>query len=436
MFWSQLNYERISEPLSRRGWGDTAADALVRDPVLFAAGGQNDGFHVIYARLASDRLLLTHERRVITRLLRDHPYSLFLFSDEAQIRWHFVNVKLAPDSDLEYDEKTDRRRLFRRITIGPEERLRTAAERISMLDLESLDGDLPGLSPLAIQKRHDEAFDAEAVSDEFFRQYAGVFERAEKLIRGIDEPDRKRLFAQRLFNRLMFIPFIQKKGWLKFGGHTDYLLSLWKEYLNNASSKSNFYRDRLKLLFFSGLNTPDEVNIIGVSRRGILKSLIGDVPYLNAGLFEEDKDDRDKNIMVPDECMETIIKELFNQFNFTVTESTPLDAEVAVDPEMLGRIFEELVTGRHESGSYYTPKPVVSFMCREALKGYLARVIPMETTEAIQQFAEHHHAENLRYPEAVLEALRRVRVCDPACGSGAYLLGMLHELITLRNCLF
>src|SRR5204862_4831395 len=63
---------------------------------------------------------------------------------------------------------------------------------------------------------------------------------------------------------------------------------------------------------------------------------------------------------------------LFYRYNFTVEESTPLDIEVAVDPEMLGKVFEELVTGRHESGSYYTPRPVVSFMCREALKGYLA----------------------------------------------------------------
>ena len=63
--------------------------------------------------------------------------------------------------------------------------------------------------------------------------------------------------------------------------------------------------------------------------------------------------------------------DLFNKFNFTVMESTPFDIEVAVDPEMLGKVFEELVTGRHDSGAYYTPRPVVSFMCREALKGYL-----------------------------------------------------------------
>jgi type I restriction-modification system DNA methylase subunit len=109
---------------------------------------------------------------------------------------------------------------------------------------------------------------------------------------------------------------------------------------------------------------------------------------------------------------------------------------VAVDPEMLGKVFEELVTGRHETGSYYTHKPIVSFMCREALKGYLESNLPKQTPKVIARFVDEHDPSPLQDAEAVLEALRRVRVCDPACGSGAYLLGMLHELMDLRTCLF
>ena len=109
--------------------------------------------------------------------------------------------------------------------------------------------------------------------------------------------------------------------------------------------------------------------------------------------------------------------------------------EVAVDPEMLGKVFEELVTNRHGSGSYYTPKPIVSFMCREALKGYLNQVSG-ELPDAIAQFVDEHESVNLGNPEAILEALRRVCTCDLAAGSGAYLLGMLHELLDLRQCLF
>ena len=103
---------------------------------------------------------------------------------------------------------------------------------------------------------------------------------------------------------------------------------------------------------------------------------------------------------------------------------------------MLGKVFEELVTGRHESGSYYTPKPIVSFMCREALKGHLAGKCPSESADALAAFVDDHDPGRLREPEPVLDALRTVVACDPACGSGAYLLGLLHELLDLRAALF
>jgi len=427
LFWSELNYERVNQSLSRRGWSDTASKALADDPILFASGGQDDGFHVIYGRLASDALLLGHERPVVSKLLQDHPYALFIFSDKSRNRWHFLNVK--------YDEQSTKRRLFRRITIGPEERLRTASERISLLDLTSISPDLFGLSPLTIQTAHDSAFDVEAVTKEFYTQYDALFKNVEHLIVGISEPHRRRLFTQRLFNRLMFIAFIQKKRWLKLNGATGYLDALWKAYRKDDSPEENFYNNRLKLLFFHGLNTANEVNLVRINRGGFLKTLIGEVPYLNGGLFEQDEDDNDPRIFVPDEAIDLILNKLFSKFNFTVTESTPLDVEVAVDPEMLGRVFEELVTGRHESGSYYTPKPVVSFMCREALNGYLVSVTG-EDDGAVQQFINEHNPEKLNNAERVLAALRSVRICDPACGSGAYLLGMLHELLDLRACLF
>jgi hypothetical protein len=408
LFWEELNYQRVNQPLPRRGWTDTAANALAEDPLLFAAGGQDNDFHVIYARLASPELRLGLERPVVSRLLRDHPYSLFVFSNAAQDRWHFLNIK--------YTEETAKRRLFRRITIGREERLRTASERLALLDLAAISPTLFGLPPLAIQQRHDEAFDVEAVTDEFFKQYARVFTIVEQLIQGIEEPEKRRLFTQRLFNRLMFIAFIQKKGWLKFESQTDYLSALREDYKQDSLSDKNFYRDRLKLLFFSGLSTSNEVNIIGINQGGFLKYLIGEVPYLNGGLFEEDEEDRSQEIIVPDESIDIILKNLIYRFNFTVTESTPLDIEIAVDPEMLGKVFEELVTGRHETGSYYTPKPVVSFMCREALKGYLETILPGETPTAIQHFVDDHDSSRLRNSEAVWMLCGRLKFATRRVG--------------------
>ncbi len=133
----------------------------------------------------------------------------------------------------------------------------------------------------------------------------------------------------------------------------------------------------LDTLFFMGLNNEYGRNLLQSDPQyKILRDQIGEVSFLNGGLFDKEADD--ETWVFPDSIVVKILNDLVYHFNFTVTESTPLDVEVAVDPEILGRIFEELVTGRHESGSYYTPKPVVAFMCREALKGYLETAMPAE----------------------------------------------------------
>jgi type I restriction-modification system DNA methylase subunit len=276
------------------------------------------------------------------------------------------------------------------------------------------------------------AFDVEKVTDEFFRRYDEVFTTVEKEIRPAVKDDRQgRLFTQKLFNRLMFIYFIQKKGWLSFKEQpkNKYLRALFNEAI---AKKENFFSDRLYWLFFRGMSVAD-LNL-GTQTEEELRERRGDVPPLNGGLFElEDELDERGRVPIKNEVFGHIL-DLFERYNFTIEESTPLDVQVAVDPEMLGKVFEELVTGRHETGSYYTPRPIVSFMCREALKHYLAGVQPSK--EAVAKFVDEGDASDLQNPEAVLDALKRVRVCDPACGSGAYLLGMLHELMRLRAALF
>src|SRR5437867_7411328 len=147
LFWSELNYERVDQPLSRRGWPESASKPLADDPVLFAGGGEGEVFHVIYCRLASNALSRGFERPVVTQLLREHPYALFVFSNKGQADWHFLNVK--------YDDQVERRRLFRRITVRPGVGLRTATERVQLLDLAEISPELFGITPLAIQQRCD-----------------------------------------------------------------------------------------------------------------------------------------------------------------------------------------------------------------------------------------------------------------------------------------
>jgi len=228
---------------------------------------------------------------------------------------------------------------------------------------------------------------------------------------------------------LLFLYFIQRKGWLEYDGQKSYLRALW----NAAEAKQESYlNDRLYYAFFEGLNVGGEEK-----HRHTMPELLairGTVPFLNGGLFDLDDDyDIHDAVTIPNAAFGKIL-DLFERYNFTVSESTPLDVEVAVDPEMLGKVFEELVTDRHESGSNYTPRVIVSFMAREALKHYLKAADP--DAEAVAKFVDDGDASAIRSPEKIFAALKAVKVCDPACGSGAYLLGMMQELLRLRDLLF
>ena len=269
------------------------------------------------------------------------------------------------------------------------------------------------------QSRWDKAWDVERVTKEFFTRYHALFDEVEGMVS--DVRGDKRFFTQRLFNRLMFINFLSKKRWLIFNGSHDYLAALW---LGRDTSQS-FYHNHLIPLFFAALNNPQSRDLN--RKNPPLATLVGDVPYLNGGLFEQ-AGDEGKGEKVPDEAFDKIINDLFAQFNFTITESSPDDVEVAVDPEMLGKVFEELVNGRHETGSYYTPRPIVAFMCKEALKGFLG---------GYDTLVDEHDPNDISVNEAkaLISKLEEIKVVDPACGSGAYLLGMLHELHSLHRAL-
>ena len=331
------------------------------------------------------------------------------------------------------------RPVLRRMVVERDLPRRTAVQQVSNIYWKSRDTG-------SIQRALDEAFDVEPVTREFFREYKRVFEAATTWIADFDndtENENKRRFVQTLFNRLMFVYFLSRKGWLTFKGDKDYLNALWRDYQATEGEHKNFYVDRLRLLFFEGLNNPRSQDTTSEPEAD---RLIGHVPFLNGGLFEKTKLDDQVELsssetvtVVPDEAIKPILSDLFDHFNFTVMESTPFDVEIAVDPEMLGKVFEELVTGRHDSGAYYTPRPVVAFMCREALKGYLEGQDTDVPPEAIAQFVDQRVTSGISSVASarkVAAALEEVTVVDPACGSGAYLLGMMQELVELQTALF
>ena len=243
-------------------------------------------------------------------------------------------------------------------------------------------------------------------------------------------------YVKKLMGRLVFLQFLQKKGWLgvKSGaewgsGDTEFIQNLFA----HCEDKDHFVDDVLEALF-NDLNTERPQNLSTVKYQ--LSTI--KVPYLNGGLFERDATD-ETNFPLPAKYMKSLL-DFFASYNFTIDENDPDDAEVGVDPEMLGRIFENLLEDNKDKGAFYTPKEIVSYMCRESLIAYLQTGIEDEATkEAIRQFVTTHDVATLgtndKFRQQVDEALKNVKICDPAIGSGAFPMGLLKELFLCRTAL-
>lgn len=307
-----------------------------------------------------------------------------------------------------------------------------------------------GISAEQLYQIHCEAFNIERLTNNFYREYARRFQAMLTRIKqdnpgiaAFSDPTRLHTFTQRLFGRLMFLYFLQKKRALN-----DDLQFIKGWYEKTARQEENFYRSVLEPLFFDTLNLP----------RPEIQSPFGRVPYLNGGLFAPDEDDHVSQVFLTNELFDTWHTDgllyFLENHNFTIEEDTPLEVEVALDPEMLGKVFENLleVKERGKSGTFYTPRPVVTFMCRKALASYLAREVHIpdeklgwlldeaETDEPVHDqtgqplLNAHSLPRSLR--EQIERALEQVRVLDPAVGSGAFLLGMLALLVGVRRALY
>ena len=413
LFVETLDFDPADQQMSINSAGN---DQLPDEAHIVA---RRDGVSLVYIPLDnanSNRVtgaVASAAAKTVGNVLDDDLLLLFTNRDGDQL--HIVNPDL-----------TSSRPRLQRIVAYKDQLQYTVVQQIANM------WDNYGNRGKTIREAIEIAFSVEPVTKQFFETYHSIFKNSEDQITGFEDDDQKHLFTQTLFNRLMFVYFLSRKGWLKFKGNTDYLNAVWQDH-NSLPDPGNFYTSRIKPLFFSGLNNPDSRDLT----QG-LATLIGDVPFLNGGLFEETDLDKREEANVPDKVIKQILTDLFDRFNFTVMESTPYDQEVAVDPEMLGKVFEELVTGRHDSGAYYTPRTVVSFMCREALKGYLECQSIGLTPETIASFVDDQRTDGIPVAQArqVAEALGRVTVVDPACGSGAYLLGMMQELIDLQTALY
>lgn len=306
------------------------------------------------------------------------------------------------------------------------------------------------------------AFSVEALSDDFFAAYRRQYAEFVKFLTGKEyvkkgnkwveqetgEPDVQyftsfkeddklvRDYIKKMMGRIVFLYFLQSKGWL--AGNLHYMHDLF--YDASDEVKGDFLDKVLEPMFFGLLNTKPEDRSSAPLVNGVGVKYIpnaGEIPYLNGGLFLQEKIDEVDSVF-PAVMFQSLF-DFFDSYNFTIDENDPNDAEVGVDPEMLGKIFENLLEDNKDKGAFYTPKEIVRYMCQESLTAYLQTGIEdADVKEHIANFVKTNDVEELGGASSELamsidQKLIDVKICDPAIGSGAFPMGLLRELYACRK---
>jgi len=422
--------------------------------------------------------------------------------------WRFSYVRM--EYGTKRDPKTGKIKPEERLTparrfsylVGADEECHTAQTRF--LDLLQNTADRPTLGQI------EEAFSVEAVTKEFFAEYKRLFEETEAALTALVKRDKALRadfeakgvstvdFAKKLLGQIVFLYFIQKKGWLgvaKGGNWGDGPRHFMRRLADQAiSAKKCLFNDVLEPLFYDTLATdrgPD----------AWCKTFQCRIPFLNGGLFEPlagydwDKTAIDlPNTLFTNQRVSaagdvgTGILDVFDRYNFTVNEAEPLEKEVAIDPEMLGKVFENLIEDNRRKGlgAFYTPREIVHYMCQESLINYLdtavntaeesiseekptqgklftppapvqkalkvtthRELVPRADLETLIHLGEqisHYEAVETKYritmPKAIEkharlidDKLADITICDPAVGSGAFPVGMMTEIVRARRAL-
>ena len=291
----------------------------------------------------------------------------------------------------------------------------------------------------------EEAFSLEQLSREFFqaitKHFTHLYENI-KFPKTLNE-ESSRAFSLRLLARVLFCKFLERKGLIPSG--------IW----DTSLSEHYYYHEVLEPLFFGTLNTPKSERNYGLLDSKITH-LLDSIPYLNGGLFSPQENDFYEpkspqayinTLQVPTRILKDLFKEL-SEFHFTIDESTPIDQEVGLDPEMLGMVFENLLSMlftdnkidnlsslRKQTGSYYTPREIVSYMAKSCILEYLKTHTTISESSLRSLVFEYEHEFGYQEILSLLTALSGFRVLDPACGSGAFPMGILQELTQILEAL-
>ena len=428
-------------------------------------------------------------------ILKDGALVAFVSPNQEDWRFSFVQMEYKFDEKKKKikEEWTPARRYS--FLVGENENSHTAQS--CLLPLLQDDKTKPTIKDLG------NAFSVEAVTKEFYEKYRLLFEKLTKELETLLETDKKigkdfkhkkikaSDFSKKLLGQIVFLYFLQKKGWfgVKRGaewgtGSKKFLRELFEKKYGNYN---NFFNNILEPLFYEALQ--------GERAEDYYSRFDCRIPFLNGGLFEPigNYDWVNTDILLPDSLFSNQEKtkegdvgngilDIFDRYNFTVKEDEPLEKEVAVDPEMLGKVFENLleIKDRKSKGAYYTPREIVHYMCQESLINYLFSAIPANpvipastvipanpvipakagiSKQDIETLVRHGESaiesekqtasqgketktysykisETIRTQAKLIdEKLKNIRICDPAVGSGAFPVGMMNEIVKVRNVL-
>lgn len=356
---------------------------------------------------------------------RNHGAWVFYHShSKSDYRLTYVSKQtyFSNDGELIVNETAPKRYTF---LLGPNEPCTTAAYRLNELQ-EHKDGSLE-------LKHITAAFSVERLNKEFFKEYRQQYDIFLSEL-GEDKKE-NRDYVKKLLGRLVFIQFLQKKGWMGVpitsqgwkDGDKNYFLNLVERYQGNDRLLS----DVLEYLFFDTLNRRRENDLADERLGSGIK-----IPYLNGGLF--DKDSVDKLDVDFPYVLFKGLADFFSKYNFTIDENDPDDSEVGIDPEMLGHIFENLLEDNKDKGAFYTPKEIVQYMCENSIGQYLKTHLGDSFEPSIYKLLRAKFVDKIVKDNAkqIYELLCKVRVCDPAIGSGAFPMGILNVLFQTRQLLY
>jgi hypothetical protein len=299
--------------------------------------------------------------------------------------------------------------------------------KLGALVIELSDWEHGEPSVVEIAGKLQSGFDVERITKKFYQEFKDQHETFLQFIQGIDKAADRRWYTSVMLNRLMFVYFLQRKGFLD-RGDLDYLQNQLKA--SQQRGKDLFYRQFLLPLFFEAFAKPEK------HRDEKVKELVGEVKYLNGGLFLQHRIENEyQNITIGDEAFAQIL-DLFSRYSWNLND-TPEGNDDEINPDVLGYIFEKYINQK-EFGAYYTRPEITEYLCEKTIHQWILDRVngKVNGISGITYPTINDLLLKLDSPLCQLllqEILPSLSILDPACGSGAFLVAGMKTLIGIYS---